>query len=106
MEGIKDTNRILKISLLLSIAGLIIPNGIFIYYFFTDHNLFLSALRNPVSLVFLAEAFILMFYFSWLLSKLEDKPFTGFMFILLSIIGSLGFSVPYFIYRLIKQKHL
>jgi hypothetical protein len=71
-----------------------VPNGIFIYFFLTDPGMAKAALTNPISLVFITEAFFLMFLLAWLLGKVACQRPTGMGFILLSLIGSMVCSVP------------
>ena len=90
--------------LVLAIAGLIIPNGIFLRYAFSDSDYMKQALGNPISLVFIAEAFFLMFLFAWLIRKMEIRKPTGFFFIVMSILGSMAFSVPASLYLAFRAK--
>jgi len=87
-----------KLLLGLSIFGLIVPNGVFLYYAFTAPATLQAAMANPVSLVFIAEAFALMFLFAWLIHRQGIRSPGGFAFILMSLIGSLLFSVPTCLY--------
>jgi len=79
---------------ILSAVGLIVPNGIFLYVSATDRMALREALANPISAVFMVEALFLMFLFAWLLSRGGSRKPTGIVFILLSLVGSLAFSVP------------
>ena len=89
----------------LSILGLLIPNSIFLYYFCTDRATTNQALSNPISLVFIIEAFILMFLFAWLLKKTNPKKPTSISFIILSLLGSMVFSVPLTIYTIFNKSN-
>ena len=91
--------------LVLAIFGLLIPNGVFLYYFITDSEVSRIALSNPISLVFIVEAFVLMFLFAWLLKKAGVEKPTGVTFIIMSLIGSMVFSVPLAIYTLFKKRN-
>jgi hypothetical protein len=104
MEQIKDREMIRKAALVLAVFGITVPNGIFLYYFFSDPALFLSAFSNPISLVFILEAFILMFFIAWILSRLGIKQPSGPVFIVLAILGSLGFSIPYLVYKQLQER--
>ena len=90
--------------LVLAIAGLIIPNGIFLRFAFSDSDYMKQALNNPVSLMFIAEAFFLMFLFAWLIRKMEIRKPGSSMFIVLSLLGSMAFSVPAALYLAFKEK--
>ena len=87
----------------LALAGLIVPNGIFIYFAATDPALLRAALANPIAAVFIAEAFFMMFLFAWLIGRAGIRTPGPFMFIVLSVIGSMAFSVPAAIYLTLKD---
>lgn len=87
-----------KILLALAVFGFIGPNGCFVYFALTDFGRVMGALRNPVSLVFIAEAFALMVLMAWLLHHWGWRRPTWGGFIVLSLLGSLLFSVPLCLY--------
>ncbi|MAE59956.1 MAG: hypothetical protein CMJ49_01215 [Planctomycetaceae bacterium] len=78
----------------LAVFGLLIPNGAFIYFFVTDPQVTRAAMTNPISLVFMFEAFVLMLLFAWLLRRAGVRRPSGLVFIVMSLIGSMVFSVP------------
>ncbi len=86
--------------LLLSIAifGLLVPNGIFIGYALTQTTAFFELSKNPLVLTFMFEAFFLMFFFAWLIEKNGGSKKDSVLFILLSLVGSLFFSIPFALY--------
>lgn len=77
MSNITLTKKEAHLMALLATMGFFIPNGNFCYYFFTDFAVTKSALSNPISLVFIIEAFFLMFLFAWLLKKSAIKTPAG-----------------------------
>lgn len=79
---------------LLAVIGLIVPNGVFIYFATTRWDPVIAALTNPVSLVFIVEAFALMFLFAWLIRRQRLTAPGGLAFIAMSLLGSMMFSVP------------
>ena len=81
----------------LAAIGLVGINGVFLYYALLHPETMSEATQNPISLVFQVEAFLLMGFFAWLISRLGlEKP--GWLaFIVLSLAGSLAFSVPVFL---------
>jgi len=87
-----------KLLLALALFGLIVPNGIFLYYAFCVPSVLVAALGNPAALLFIGEAFLLMVLLAWLIHHFGlDSP--GWrMFIIMSLLGSLTFSVPAFLY--------
>jgi hypothetical protein len=87
-----------KFLLALAVFGFIGPNGCFVYFALSDFGTVLEALRNPIALVFITEAFALMFLIAWLLHHWGwRRPGWGW-FVVLSLLGSLLFSVPLYLY--------
>ncbi len=87
----------------LAIFGLIVPNGVFLYFAFSDTAVFLDALKNPISLVFIAEAFFLMALFAWLLKRVGVRKSSATVFVAMSLVGSMAFSVPMTLARIAKH---
>ncbi len=90
--------------LALALFGLLVPNGIFLYCFATDPAAVRGVLTNPLALVFVAEAFFLMILFAWLIKKAGLKQPGGLAFVVMSLIGSMAFSVPAALYLWAKNE--
>lgn len=88
------TSREARVLAALAVFGLVVPNGVFLWYFVTSPGLLRAALVNPISLVFLFEAFFLMFLIAWLIRRAGGQRPSGLGFIVMSLAGSLAFSVP------------
>ena len=79
--------------LVLAVFGFIGPNGLFLWYVFTDFAAVQTAQADPVARLFMVEAAILMGLLAWLVHRSSARP--GWLaFIFMSLIGSLAFSVP------------
>jgi hypothetical protein len=87
-----------KLLLALAIFGLIIPNGFFLYYSLVSPAALHASLSNPVALVFITEAFLLMFLCAWLIHHMGLRSPGWRSFIAMSLVGSMVFSVPAFLY--------
>lgn len=87
-----------RLLLALAVFGLIVPNGVFLYYSLVAPAALHAALRNPVALVFITEAFLLMFLFAWVIHRLGLRGPGWLGFIVMSLVGSMVFSVPAFLY--------
>ena len=87
-----------RLLLTLAVFGLIVPNGSFLYYSLVAPAALRAALSNPVALVFITEAFLLMFLFAWVIGHLGFRSPGWLAFIIMSLFGSLVFSVPAFLY--------
>ncbi len=96
MEPFTPTQE--KLLLALAVFGLIVPNGFFLYYSLVAPAALDAALSNPVALVFITEAFLLMFLFSWVIRRLGFRSPGWLGFIVMSLLGSMVFSVPAFLY--------
>jgi len=96
MKSFTETQE--KVFLALAIFGLIVPNGFFLYYLLVAPTVLHSALNDPIALVFVSEAFLLMFFFAWLIHHLGFRSPGWLAFILMSLVGSMVFSVPAFLY--------
>jgi len=94
MKNISFNNAERKGLALMAALGLLVPNGVFVYCLLWESDQVRAALANPVSLVFIVEAFFLMFLVVWLLMRSRIRRPNGWMFLAMSLLGSLAFSVP------------
>lgn len=80
-----------------SALGLVGVNGVFLYYALVQPGRLIDALQNPVSAAFIVEALLMTALLAWMIWAANiEKPGWG-IFIVLSIVGSLAFSVPAFL---------
>jgi hypothetical protein len=81
---------------LTSIAGLglVGVNGAFLYGLLLEPALLGAALRNPVSLAFVVEAFVLMGMLAYLLGRWGVARLRWPWFVTLSLLGSMAFALP------------
>ena len=84
--------------------GFFVLNAAFIYYAIAQPHLMDEAMANPIALVFMLEAFALVGFFAWLIVRAGLKEPGALAFIVLSIIGSMAFSVPAFLIWHIKKR--
>jgi hypothetical protein len=78
----------------LAIVSFFSVNLAFVYSLFFELEMLVGAFKNPVSLAFIVEAFLLMGAFSYLLTKWGVSRLHWRWFIALSLIGSMGFALP------------
>lgn len=78
--------------------GLVVPNGLFLYYFLFAPAVLSAAFANPVALVFMFEAFLLMILFAWFIHHRGYHSPGWLAFLVMSLAGSMVFSVPAFLY--------
>jgi fatty-acid desaturase len=96
MKPFTPTNE--KFLIVLAIFGLLVPNGVFLYYFLFAPSVLHAAFANPVALVFMLEALLLMIFFAWLIHHRGFRSPGWLAFIIMSLVGSMAFSVPAFLY--------
>ena len=83
--------------MLLAIAlfGLIVPNGLFVYWLFTDFHGWRPVLDNRLALAFIIDAVMATALLAAILAKTPTRRVTWPTFVWLSLIGGLGFSIPF-----------
>lgn len=84
--------------LALAILGFLVPNGVFVYFLIFDFAIVTAAHGNPVSAAFIGEAIFLMILFAWFFPRQERSPQSWWVFLLFTLIGSLAFSVPFYLF--------
>jgi hypothetical protein len=84
------------ILLFIALFGLIVPNGIFIYWLFTEFHGVGEVLQNKLALAFIIDAFLAMFLLAYQFAVKPIGKVRWYWFIALSIIGGLGFSLPFY----------
>lgn len=87
-----------RLLLVLALFALLVPNTLFLYAALARPDLVVAALRNPVALLFVTEAFLLMLLGAGLLHRAGARRPGPLAFLALSLAGSLLFSVPLFLY--------
>jgi hypothetical protein len=93
-----------KIFLLaIAIFGLFVPNGMFFYYLFVKFTSLSEVMNDLLALGFIIDAFMATGLIAWWFAKNPMGKYSWKVFIVLSLIGGLGFSLPFF-YYLNKRK--
>ena len=78
--------------------GFIVINVPFLYFTFLEKAVYDAAMSNGVALVFIGEGFLLMLFFAFVIFKLGWNKPGWLMFIILTLLGSLAFSIPLTLY--------
>jgi hypothetical protein len=89
-----------KQRLLLTLAavfGLLGPNGVFLYYALFRRDDLLTAMRDPVTLAFVIEAFLVVALLAWYFAWRPLGRWGWKLFVVLSLVGGLGFGIPAFL---------
>jgi xanthine/uracil/vitamin C permease (AzgA family) len=78
----------------LSAFGFVGVNGAFMYGVFVRPEILAEARSNPLAMVFVLEALVLMAVLAYLLRKWDVTRLPWGWFVVLSLAGSLAFSLP------------
>lgn len=81
-----------------SIIGFLLVNIPFLYIAVFEAEIYREAMGNVLALIFIGEAFLLMFLMAYLISRLGYRKPGWLLFIVFSLVGSLAFSLPFFLY--------
>lgn len=101
IEKLRPIRRFL---LFAAIAGFVLINIPFLYYFFNEAGVYDEAMNNGIALVFMGEALFLMLFFAFMIAKLGLKKPGWIFFIIMSLLGSMAFSIPLQLYLMTKPK--
>ena len=88
----------------LALFGLVVLNGVFLFYAVARPDVLAEAQRNPVSLVFMAEAFLFTAVGAWAVWRLGLRRPGPLAFVALSLAGTLAFSVPAFVLLHLRKR--
>jgi len=84
--------------LLIAFIGLLVPNSMFIYALLHDFPSIAAALSDTMALSLLIDAFMATGLFAYLFAVRPVGPITWPWFVALSLLGGLGFSVPFYLW--------
>lgn len=87
-----------KILLVLAVLGFLGINVPFLYYALIDTETYTAGMHNGLALLFIVEAFLLMGFFAAVIAIAGFKRPGWLSFIGLTLIGSLAFSIPLFLF--------
>jgi hypothetical protein len=82
--------------LIIAIFGLLVPNGIFIYWLLFEFESVSQILSNKLALGFIIDCFLAMFLLSYWFAVNPIGRVKWYWCIVLSLIGGLGFSLPFY----------
>lgn len=74
------------------------PNGLYLYTLFTDPAANQTAIQNPVALVFMMEAMMLLALFLGFVYYRTRSGLQVVAYLALTFLGSLAFSFPLFLF--------
>ena len=87
-----------------ALLGFLGPNGLFLYYAIWHQDILKQAMDNPIAQALMAEAFILMALGCWIIKLKGIRSPSWRTFLAMSLIGSLSFSVPAYLWLLDREE--
>lgn len=84
--------------LVVAAFGLVVPNGLFIYWLFFELTDLASVLANHLALAFMIDAAMVVAVLTWSFAVSPLGPVRWPWFVGLSLLGGLGFGIPFFIW--------
>lgn len=92
-----------NIMLAVALFGLFVPNGMFFYYLFVQFSSLQEIMNNLLALGFIIDAFMATGLLSYYFAKNPIGKYSWKTFLALSLLGGLGFSLPFFYYINVKK---
>ncbi|MEO6394242.1 MAG: hypothetical protein ABIP75_20480 [Pyrinomonadaceae bacterium] len=82
--------------LLIALFGLFVPNGIFIYWLIYEHRSPMDFVTNHLALAYIIDAMMVLAILAIYFARKPIGRVKWYWFVLLSLIGGLGFSLPFY----------
>jgi hypothetical protein len=82
------------ILLLIALFGLIVPNGLFLYWLVYEYDGPASVAQNKLGLAFMIDALLAVVLLAYNFARKPIGRVKWYWFIVLSVLGGLGFSIP------------
>ena len=93
------------ILLIVAIFGLVVPNGLFIYWATTEFNSMSDLFASKLALAFMIDAMMVVALLAFYFAKHPVGKWGWKTFVLLSFVGGLGFSLPLYWWMKSRQPH-
>lgn len=84
--------------IVLAVVGLLAPGGLFLYWMLNDYSTLSAALSNRMALAFFVDLLMSTFLLAYLFARKPFGPVKWPWFIVLSLLGTLAFGIPMFIW--------
>ncbi|HEV8124856.1 MAG TPA: hypothetical protein VGP80_11460 [Gemmatimonadales bacterium] len=89
--------------LVIAAFGFLVPNGFFIYWLFVDFHSLHQVLGDRLALGFILDVLVAMLLLAWYYARRPIGPVRWPWFVVLSLAGGLGFSLP--LYWWLNRRH-
>jgi len=80
--------------LLIALFGLVVPNGFFLYWLLYEYDGLANVAQNKLAIAFILDAFMVLGVLGYSFAKKPIGRVRWYWFIVLSLLGGLGFSLP------------
>ena len=84
--------------LAIALFGLVVPNGLFLYWAAVEFSTVGEVLANRLAVAFILDAFMALGVLAYLFAVRPLGPVRWPWFVVLSLVGGLGFSIPFYIW--------
>jgi len=102
----EELTEIRPLLLAAAILGFLLINCPFLYYAFIATDVYAEGMKNGLALVFISEALVLLVFFAVIIAKMGWKRPGWVFFVVMSILGSLAFSIPFQLYLMSRVKKI
>jgi hypothetical protein len=82
--------------LLIALFGLTVPNGLFVYWLLVEYHGLGPVLQDKLAVAFILDAFLALGVLTVYFARSPIGPVRWPTFVALSIVGGLGFSLPFY----------
>lgn len=82
--------------ILVALFGLLVPNGLFVYWSLTQFNGVSEVLNNTLAMAFIIEAFLVLGILSVYFARYPIGKLGWPWFVVFSLLGGLGFGIPFY----------
>lgn len=82
--------------LIVALFGLLVPNGIFVYWLFTEYRSPWDFVNDRLALGFIIDCVLAVALIAWYFAKNPIGKIKWYWFVVMSLVGGLGFSLPFY----------
>ena len=90
--------------LAIALFGLVVPNGLFLYWAAVEFSSAGEVLANRLAVAFMIDAFMALGLLAYLFAVRPLGPVRWPWFVVLSLVGGLGFSIPFYVWLNRRQE--
>jgi len=87
-----------RVLLALALFGLLVPNGLFVYWLVVEFDGVQAVFDDRLAVAFILDAFLAVSVLTYLFAIEPPGPIRWPWFVLLSLLGGLGFSIPFYLW--------